>query len=276
MGDREVALREHASRYLQATSPSEGRGVLAMLLAGSLAAGHADEYADVDLDTVVDWSAAPTTEELTDRLVPDGATVQQAHAEKCSFDWDGEHVDIDIVDRESIESGDWTLTTRWEYDNAEILWDPTGRVTTVLTERIPFEPGERAALVSDRVEDLLWTGGWDVYKACLRDDRRTAHALATEAAEAMVEVLFLRDEAFVPRTKWRRRELTALDPVDETTEDLLWTVQKVTATTVEDVHRRIVALRDLWNQVRPTLTAQALIDPGHTWHVDTEELLQIE
>jgi predicted nucleotidyltransferase len=272
MDDPDATLRSRLERYLAATDAIEVPGVVGICLTGSLAAGYADDHSDLDLTVVVEGE--PPTQRLGNALVPDDATVQRRDpTEQCSFDWEGGHLDVEVVRFAGMRAAQWDLTTRWEYDSAEVLVDPDGRVTSRLTAEVPFDDGERATLAADHAAELLFEGQWNVQKGCLRGKYGTAHRAATTATEAALTLLFLREGEFRPREKWLQQGLTELVGVDDDVRSLAWEATRVVEQTPEDVHRRVVALRSLWGRIRRSLLEQSLVDPAdYVWEADPEVL----
>jgi hypothetical protein len=275
MDDPTAALRERAERYLSAVDPVAVPGVAGVCLTGSLAAGYADEHSDLDLTAVVDVELP--TAQLPGALVPADATVQRCDPGKCSFDWAGSHVDVDVARFASLRADRWDLPTRWEYDNAEVLADPDGRLAERLAAEVPFDDGERAAVVREHADELLFEGQWNVHKGCLRADYAAAHRAATLAADDALALLYLREGAFVPREKWLFRGLDDLAEVDDEDRALAWEATRVVERTPEDVHRRVVALRSLWERLRRSLLKQELVDAeDYVWRADPAEACGLE
>lgn len=276
MTRRETVLRRHARRYVETVDPMSVPGVLGICLTGSLAAGFVDELTDIDLTLVIDDEFDEVA--LDEVLLPPSATVQRrTPGEKYSFDWDGEHVDI-VFDRfDDLRSERWDLQTRWEYGNAEPIVDPSGRVERRLESAVAFEDGEQEDLIEERADDFLFTAQWEVHKACRRGSFRAAHRAASRAADGAIALLFLAAGEFPPRDKWIEPGLEAIPLADEETRTLTWEAQRVLERDPEDLHRRVRALRSLWDRLESTLVEQGFIDPeSHTWHAPPDELCLLD
>lgn len=298
--DAEATLRRRLDRYLEAAEPATAPGVLGVCLTGSLAAGYVDEHADIDLTVVVDGDADRLTspdhgggtrprvdgdgtaprvdgDALGEALVPDGADVQRwAPLEKYSFDWADGHVDVAVRALDALRAAEWDLPTRWEYDNAEVLVDPDGQLADRLAREVPFDPGERADLVATHADAFLFAAQWDVHKACLRGSYHAAHLAATGALDDAVALLFLREGRFPPRDKWLPRALEDLERVDDEGRDLVWEATRVRERTPGDLHRRVRALRRLWERLAPVLREQGCLDESLAWGPDPADLCCVE
>lgn len=255
MTDYEARLRKRLDDYLETVEPLESAGV-GLLLTGSLAAGYAGEHSDVDLTLVVADDQPPSLEK---RLVPPEATVQQSGPEQYSFDWHDGHFDVFVTPLTDI--ADLDLPTRWEYDNAEVLIDPDGRVLERLEQVCRLGDDERASLVEEHADRFCWAGQWDVHKACLRDDPEAAHHIAGTVLDDLLVCVFLRDGALVPRAKWLRTELRALPTTDATTAEYVRNATLATEMTTEDIHRRMAAMKAVWDDVAADFRTEGVYDP---------------
>lgn len=278
MREFEVELREFAQAYIERSSPISLSPVTGICLTGSLAVGYVDEYSDIDLTLVVDdTDTTISTNHFESTILPDAAVVQRRDPlTKYSFNWNDVHFDIDVVQLDQLRADLWDLQTRWEYDHAEVLRDPSGTVTERLDREVPFAEGERNALVSDYVDEFLFVAQWDVHKACLREAPQVAHLAAANARESLLTLFFLDAGEFRPRDKWIMNELANVDMVDQDILTLVWEALRVTEQTSTDVARRVRALRTLWDELKPSLAEQELINPTEsTWEAPVDELCQV-
>lgn len=279
MSDRETTLRHRLHRYLETVEPTTVPGVVGVCLTGSLAAGFVDEYSDIDLTVVLQSDGTDTEPEaLAETLLPEAATVQRrVPREKYSFDWNGGHFDVAVVPFTDLRAQQWTLETRWEYDNADVLIDPAGTLEAHLTEEVAFADGERVTLVREYADEFLFTAQWDVHKACLRGSFRAAHRAATRAADNGLALLYLQAGEFVPRDKWIVAGLETIPMVDEEIRMLTWEATRIVERDPNDVHRRISALQSLWERLGPALVEQGFIDSDSlSWDAPPAELCLLE
>gem|GEM_PF-4536113 len=269
--DHETVLRSALATYREAVEPVTTEGVAGLLLTGSLPTGFVDEHSDVDLTLLFSGDrAAGTREDLGDRLVPEGATVQRADAgEKYSFDWRGTHFDLFCASLPALRDRELTPETRWEYDTAEVLADPTGRVETFLEEALALPRSERAALVGDHSERFHWTAQWDVHKWCVRDRPLSAHHLLSSVLGDLLALCYLRDGEFVPREKWLVRLLETLPSTDAATTRRVAAATRVDELDTADVRRRVRAAKCLWDDLLADLDTAGLVDAaGLAWEND--------
>lgn len=280
MHDSESTLRRRRlQRYLDAAEPTTVSGVMGVCLTGSLAAGFGDAYSDIDLTVVLEGDGTDTDpERLSETLLPESATVQRhAPLEKYSFDWNEGHIDVDVIPYANLQADCWDLETRWEYDNAEVLIDPSGRLEPHLATEVAFANGEQAELIEQYADEFLFTAQWDVHKACLRESYWVAHRAATRATDDALALLYLQAGEFPPRDKWI---LAGLDTVGMSTEEiqgLAWDATRVTTRDADDVHRRIRALHSLWSRLKPALVEQGFIESDSlSWEAPPDELCLID
>lgn len=279
MADSEATLRRRLHRYLETVEPTTVPGVMGVFLTGSLAAGFVDEYSDVDLTVVLESDGTDTDpERLSETLLPESATVQrQASLEKYSFDWNDGHIDVDVIPYADLQSHNWDMETRWEYDNAEVIIDPSGQLEPHLTHEVAFADEEQTELIEQYVDEFLFTAQWDVHKACLRESFHAAHRAATQAADDAFALLYLQAGEFVPRDKWIIAGLETVPMADKEIRALTWEATRVIERDPNDVHRRVCSLHSLWNRLKPSLVEQDLIDPESlSWEVFPDELCLID
>lgn len=280
MSDPDSTLRWHLDRYLDAIDPTTLTGIVGVCLTGSLATEFADEYSDIDLIVIVDNVGTDATlAAVGQALVPDEATTVQwrESVRRYSFDWKDHHFDVDVVHFEELRGSDWDLETRWEYDNAEVLVDPTGQVTSRLARELPLNDVELAKRVEQYADAMLFTAQWNVQKACLRDSFHGAHRAATRATDAALALLYLREHEFVPYDKWVVAGLETLSQTDEKTRTLVWEATRIRERTPDDVHRRVQALHSLWQPIKTPPRELDHVDPeSFSWDVPPEDLLATE
>ncbi|WP_248908180.1 nucleotidyltransferase domain-containing protein [Halocatena marina] len=263
MSDPAPTLRRHLDRYLDTIDPATLPDIVGVCLTGSLATEFADEYSDIDLMVVVDNDGTDANlADIGKELIPDEATAVQwrESVRRYSFDWKAHHFDVDVVRYEDLRGSDWDLETRWEYDNAEVLVDPTGRVTARLCHEVPFSDGELAKLIEQYADTMLFDAQWKVQKACLRGSFHAAHRAATQATDAALTLLYLREHEFVPYDKWVITGLETLAQTDKETRTLVWDATCIRERTPDDVHRRVQALQSLWKRIAISLREMDCID----------------
>lgn len=279
MTNPEAPLRRHLYRYLETVEPTTVSGVVGVCLTGSLAAGFVDEHSDIDLTIVLGGDGAETDpDRLSETVLPASATVQRDTAlEKYSFDWDGVHIDVDVVLYDDLKADQWDLRTRWEYDNAEVLLDPTNQLEPHLAREVAFADGEQEGLIKQYADEFLFTAQWDVHKACLRESYRPAHRAATRAADNGLSLFYLQAGEFIPRDKWIIAGLERVPVVDREIRDLTWEATRVLERDPADVHRRVRALQFLWERLKPLLVERQFIaSDSLSWQAPPEELCLID
>jgi hypothetical protein len=163
----------------------------AVLLVGSTATGHADEYADVDLKVVGSESGERTVE--------------------------GVHVEWTATTHEEIESelAGWTDDAAlYTYATAEVLADDIGLADLL---------ADFAQYPDDVRREKLYAGwfhgtgsAFDARKAAKRGAPRARRASAVAAVEQFAALAYVLDEQFSPYRKWLFRELpTELPEIDD-------------------------------------------------------------
>jgi predicted nucleotidyltransferase len=162
---------------------SERDEIDAILLVGSTATGHADEYSDIDFQVVG----------------PDESGERVA---------DGVHIEWNSVTRKGVEGklGNWEDDAAlYTYAHAELLYDRIGLAEVLATYEMYPPKIHRKKLYSGW---FYGTGNtFDAQKAAERDDTRVKQCAAVAAVEQFAALTYLLNGRFPPYRKWLFRDL---------------------------------------------------------------------
>ncbi len=163
-------------------------GGVGVTLNGGVSRGYADELSEIDLTVYLDSCAY-------ERLKTDKAPLPLGIAKLNGYMYDIKPVDI----REE-EQSEWEPVKLWDASYAKILYDPEGRIASLLAEKLQNRPTPE-----DAGGDLF--ACWWCYKLAgdiwlRRGDVPQGHLMLSEAVKYLLKALFPLNGEYIPHEKW--------------------------------------------------------------------------
>lgn len=239
-------LIDAARQFVQSRVESKEE-ILGILLRGSSVIGVRDEYTDLDFDLIV-------ADEALNRMRP---TADEALIEGVEVCWGYKSL-------ESIETElhDWLRDTDlWAYSIAEIMYDPLGKLKTLLSQYKQYPEPVRLEKMFSYFYHATAASPYNSGRAIYRNELSTAQLFLVNAVELYTAIVYLINKSFIPYRKWRihQMERLPLKPHDfaKRIANVLFSEGPPTR---EILHEKQGTLVQIMNEIKPMLIREG-IDP---------------
>jgi predicted nucleotidyltransferase len=214
---------------------------------GGLVRGFVDRYSDLDVTVFLGEENAGLR-----RRICELASAEERRS--------GVEIDLEVHMLQSFAKRKWSEAERFEFSKAEIVFDRNGKVAKLFEKRlhVPEEFWVRRLAVC--AEYLKWyccppkDGVGTVAEAWVdRGDLASAHYCVSYGVDLFLEALFAVNGEFLPPPKWRIFYSHRLKWLPEGYEALLKEAMLFRAFSVEELDRRLAAVRKLWGSLLPRI-----------------------
>ncbi|HLC77864.1 MAG TPA: nucleotidyltransferase domain-containing protein [Candidatus Nanoarchaeia archaeon] len=224
-------------------------------LSGSLAAGNADEFSDIDLDI---WISEETYQKwmthcpLMDYLI--SYSPNRETPSNISFLIDKSYkFDLAILSIDRVKTEEWKVEQKSDRKYSEIIFDSDNLVKDLLNQKTKSKPDsfdakEKYSVLNPNPDYYVFYISaylnYHVPIAIVRNRFEQAHFLLNQSIHFLLNLLWLNNENFYPydKSKWTIAEKV----LNEEQKQLLSDAQLVKEYTAEDIRRRRQLLRDLY------------------------------
>jgi predicted nucleotidyltransferase len=219
------------------------RGVAGVIFIGGLVRGYADRYSDVDIIVFLDRK----DEDLREQLKKIGYD-EQEHS--------GVDVDFEVHFFEDFARWKWDEIDRWDFSQAEIVFDPQGKIKKLFSGKLRVPKGFWTKRIVIYAEYLKWyccppkedmetmADAW-----VARGDLVSAHYCVNYAFDLLMSVIFALNKEFLPPQKWRIFYSYSLKWLPRGYKRFVEETMTVKSLSVQDLERRLHALKKMWRQV---------------------------
>ena len=200
-------------------------GIEAVMLTGGVSRGYADEGSELDLTLFLRPATFRNWVERCQAPLPEGDNLVGAW-------W----VDLDYATIEGERKAAWPPLKMWDRSFARVLYDPHGRLATLLREKIHSDPGPWALHEDAITADWYWELALEWID---RTDVVAGHHLLNLSFDQFLSLLYRAQSELVPFDKWTfhlSRSLRIL-PANYEREVRGWLT--VRAFTRSDIERRV-------------------------------------
>jgi predicted nucleotidyltransferase len=231
------------------------RGVAGVIFVGGLVRGFADRYSDVDIVVLLNRR----DEDLRKQLKKIGSNEQ----ERSCVD-----VDLEVHFLEDFSTSKWDETTKWDFSQARIVFDPQGKIKKLFNEKLRVPEGFWTKRIVICAEYLKWyccppeedmktmVEAW-----VARGDLVSAHYCVNYALDLLMSVVFALNKRFLPPQKWRIFYSYSLKWLPKGYKRLIEETMTVKSLSMQELERRLVALKEMWRQVSSKIREETGLTP---------------
>jgi predicted nucleotidyltransferase len=257
-------FKQVAEKLVKRISPLEG--VAGIVYIGGLTRGFADKYSDVDIIVFL----GKKDEELKERIRKIGPEEERQSG-----------LDIDLEIHCLADFKKWKLDEIdiWDFSKAEIVFDPHGETGTLLKTKLHVPKNFWLKKLAAYAEYIKWYCcppkediGTIAEMWVERGDLLSAHYCINYAIDLALGILYALNDEFMPAQKWRLYYSYKLRWLPADYKKLMEEAATVKSLSMQDLSRRIKALRKLWNEIVPKVEKQTRLtmDALHEYYVKTE------
>ena len=207
--------------------------VVGIVFLGAVARGYFDRSADIDV--------AIFTKPKSDLTLPKFRKV------------DGLEIQVWISDYESERAGAWDMPKRWTYSQNWIFFDPSGKISELIRDKVPLKPEERKWLMMSGLMLSEWyvrglTALW-----VDRGNILSAHQMIDQGLVYFYDMLSGLNGQLVADMKWRYYCVEQLERLPRDFRDRIRDVLIVHSLSLEELERRKTAFLEMWEEMRPVV-----------------------
>ncbi len=241
-GKNQIKRFEETAERLTSEIQSH-REVAGIVFIGGLIRGFVDGYSDVDIIVLLNGKNEMLKKSIS-KLGPD-------EQKRSRVD-----VDLEVHFFEDFARVKWNETDRWDFSQAQIAFDPRGKVDRLFKNKLRVHKGFWTKRIVTYAEYLKWyccpskEGVGTIAEAWIaRGDLASAHYCLSYSLDLMISVLFALNRSFLPPQKWRIYYSYSLKWLPKNYRRLVEEVMLVKSLSEEDLKRRQIVLRKLWRQI---------------------------
>jgi hypothetical protein len=229
------ALLEKAARLARDFADQYTRdGIVGIVFLGAIPRGYFDLSADIDIALFKEHKADIS-------LASQFLKVQ------------GMEIHCHLADYESELTSSWDMPTRWTFSQGQIYYDPHGRISQLLADKVPLKPEEKKWLLMSG----LCLSEWYINRLTdlwvQRGNITSAHHMFAQGLNYFFDMLFALNDQLVADMKWRYYCVEKLACLPAHFQEHLQETMLLQAFTVEELERRKSAFMQMWREMLPII-----------------------
>lgn len=240
-----------------------------VIFIGGLVRGFVDRYSDLDVTVFLGREDAALRRRI----------YELASAEERRSDIE---VDLEVHVLQDFAKRKWSEAERFEFSKAEIVFDRNGKVAKLFEKRLKVPREFWVKRLAVCAEYLKWyccplrVSVGTVAEAWVdRGDLAAAHYCVSYGVDLFLEALFAVNGEFLPPPKWRIFYSYRLKWLPGGYEALLKEAMLLRAFSVEELDRRLAAVRKLWALVLPKVEEETAMKANELSRYFVENVLGI-
>ena len=222
--------------------------VVGIVFLGAITRGYFDYSADIDIAL---FKKQGSEIPLTDKFLKiDGFEVQ------C---W--------LSDYEDELTVPWDMPKRWTYSQGQIYFDPSGKVSRLLEEKVPLKPEEKKWLMMSGLTLSEWYINRLTHLWIERGNIVSAHHMFDQGLNYFFDMLFGLNNELVADMKWRYYCVEQLERLPRNFQERIKDIMILHSISMEELERRQKAFMEMWGEMKPIIEEEV--------QMSLEEMLQI-
>jgi hypothetical protein len=231
LGKATRIAQEFAQKYIS-------EDVVGIVFLGAIPRGYFDRSADIDIALFKkQGSAIP----LKDKF----------------YKVNDIEVQIWLSDYESEITSSWDMPKRWTYSQGQIYFDPEGKISRLLEEKVPLKPEEKRWLVMSGFTLSEWYVNRLTQLWVERGNLISAHHMFDQGIIYFFDMLFGLNNELVADMKWRYYCVEQLERLPHHFQEQLKDTMRLHAFTLEELERRKKAFMEMWVDMQPIVEEEA-------------------
>ncbi len=252
-GSNQIERVRSVASELRSYLVSYGK-VIGIVYSGALVRGFADKHSDVDITVFLNENDEVLRKGLNDK-------VEDIH-KRVGIDIDFVvHVFSDFSRRK------WNETARWDFSNADIVYDPTRQLGEFINEKLRVKRGFWLERIVIAAQHLRWyccplkgEEGTMAETWISRGNLASAHNCVTYGLDTIFAIVFALNKEFLPPVKWRIFDSYKLKWQPERYCESIEEILTIKSLSESDFNRRLFALRALWQHILPKIIQETGLD----------------
>ena len=233
--------REFAQQYVR-------EELVGIVFLGAIARGYYDSSADIDIAL----------------FKKEGSEISLASQ---FLKVEGLEVHCHLADYESEMASPWDMAKRWTFSQGLIHYDPQGRISRLLEEKVPLKPEEKRWLLMSGLTCSEWYVNrlTDLWVA--RGNMISAQHMFFQGLNYFFDMLFALNDELVADMKWRYYCAEKLKRLPGNFQERFKETLTLQTFSMEELERRKSAFMEMWNEMRPIIEQEV--------HLSYEEIVSL-
>jgi hypothetical protein len=233
--------KEFAQKYMS-------EDVVGIVFLGAITRGYFDHSADIDI-AIFKKQAADIP--LKDKF----------------YHIDGIEVQVWLSDYEDEITSSWDMPKRWTYSQGHIYFDPQGKISRLLKEKVPLTPEEKRWLIMSGFTLSEWYVNRLTQLWIERGNIISAHHMFDQGLLYFFDMLFGLNNELVADMKWRYYCVEQFERLPHDFQEYLTGTMMLHSFTIDELERRKRAFMEMWEEMKPIVEAEV--------QMSFEEMLEV-
>jgi hypothetical protein len=222
--------------------------VVGIVFLGAITRGYFDHSADIDIAL---FKKQGSEIPLTDKFL----------------EIDGFEVQCWLSDYESELTSPWDMPKRWTYAQGQIYFDPLGKISQLLGEKVPLKPDEKKWLMMSGLTLSEWYINRLTHLWIERGNMVSAHQMFDQGLNYFFDMLFGLNNELVADMKWRYYCVEQLERLPHNFQERIKEVMVLHSISMDELERRQKAFMEIWGEMKPVIEEEV--------QMSFDEMLQI-
>jgi predicted nucleotidyltransferase len=162
-------------------------------------------------------------------------------------------IQIWLSDYESELTIPWDMAKRWTYSQCRNYFDPQGKISQLLKEKVPLKPEEKKWLMMSGLTLSEWYINRLTQLWVERGNIISAHHMFDQGIIYFFDMLFGLNDELVPDMKWRYYCVEQLEHLPHNFQERIKEIMHLHAFTIEELERRRGAFMEIWREMQPII-----------------------
>ena len=172
-----------------------------------------------------------------------------------------------LSDYESEQKNSWDMSKRWTYSQGQIYFDPLGKISELIKEKVPLKPEEKKWLMMSGLVLSEWYINRLTQLWIERGNIISAHHMFDQGLNYFYEMLFGLNNQLVVDMKWRYYCAEKLEQLPHNFRERIKDTMILHSFSLDELERRREAFMEIWQEMRPIIEEEV--------RMSFDEMLQI-
>src|SRR5512138_518840 len=241
-------LEKAAAIAKEFAQPYMNDDVVGIVFLGAIARGYFDRSADIDIAL---FKKQASEIALKDKF----------------YKVDDIEVQIWLSDYESEIASSWDMSRRWTYSQGQIYFDPQGKISQLLQQKVPLQSEERKWLIMSGFTLSEWYVNRLTQLWIERGNIVSAHHMFDQGINYFFDMLFGLNNELVADMKWRYYCVEQLERLPSNFQERIKDTMILHSFTTDELERRKRTFMEMWEEMKPVVEDEV--------QMSFEEMVQI-
>jgi hypothetical protein len=164
---------------------------------------------------------------------------------------EGLEIHCHLANYEDELNESWDMAKRWTFSQGQIYYDPQGRISKLLEEKIPLKPEEKRWLLMSGLTLSEWYINRLTQLWVERGNLISAHHMFAQGLNYFFDMLFALNNQLVADMKWRYYCAERLVRLPTNFQERIKETMILNAISLEELERRQKAFMEMWRDMVP-------------------------